>query len=134
MVIDFLQLNDQAGIMCLYTHLCVVTLLHRFPCQRSQSAKLRCVLHYFERLSELNQDQGPSGKLFFTRQVCISDHQVALRSKIMQNVYYRLYTFFYLGKFLMKLADDQCSSATEASMYHIKRYAHTAFYHGSGLT
>ncbi len=28
-------------------------------------------------------------------------------------------TFFYLGKFLKKLADDQCSSMTKGSIYHI---------------
>ncbi len=29
-------------------------------------------------------------------------------------------TFFYLGRFLKKLADDQCSSITKFSIYHIK--------------
>ncbi len=27
---------------------------------------------------------------------------------------------FYLGKFLKKLADDQCSSIAKGSIYHIK--------------
>ncbi len=31
-------------------------------------------------------------------------------------------TFFYLGKFLKKLADDQCSSIIKGSTYHIKHY------------
>ena len=43
-------------------------------------------------------------------------------------------TFFYLRKFLMKLADDQSSLTTKASLYHIKHYVHTTFYHESGLT
>ncbi len=29
-------------------------------------------------------------------------------------------TFFYLGRFLKKLSDDQCSSITKGSIYHIK--------------
>ncbi len=29
-------------------------------------------------------------------------------------------TFFYLGRILKKLADDQCSSITKGSIYHIK--------------
>ncbi len=29
-------------------------------------------------------------------------------------------TFFYLGRFLKKLADHQCSSITKGSIYHIK--------------
>ena len=29
-------------------------------------------------------------------------------------------TFFYLERFLKKLADDQCSSITKGSSYHIK--------------
>ena len=29
-------------------------------------------------------------------------------------------TFFYLGRFLKKLADDQCSSITKGSIYYIK--------------
>ena len=29
-------------------------------------------------------------------------------------------TFFYLGRFIKKLADDQCSSITKVSIYHIK--------------
>ncbi len=34
-------------------------------------------------------------------------------------------TFFYLGRFLTKLADDQCSSITKGSIYHIKHmYIH----------
>ncbi len=43
-------------------------------------------------------------------------------------------TFFYLGRFLKKLADDQCSSITKGSIYHINHYVHTTFYHSSGLT
>ncbi len=38
--------------------------------------------------------------------ICISDFMQA--------------TFFYLGRFLKKLADDQCSSITKGSVYHIK--------------
>ncbi len=38
-------------------------------------------------------------------------------------------TFFYLGKFLKKLADNQCSSITKGSIYHIKHdYVHKTFY------
>ncbi len=36
-------------------------------------------------------------------------------------------TFFYLGRFLKKLADDQCSSITVST-------THATFYHSSGLT
>ncbi len=43
-------------------------------------------------------------------------------------------TVFYLGRFLKKLADDQCSSITKGSIYHIKHNVHTASYHSSGLT
>ena len=43
-------------------------------------------------------------------------------------------TFFYLGKFLKELADNQCSSITKGSIYHIKHMSITTFYHGSGLT
>ncbi len=43
-------------------------------------------------------------------------------------------TFFYLGRFLKKTADDQCSSISKGSMYHIKHNGHTTFYHVSGLT
>ena len=38
--------------------------------------------------------------------MCISDYMQA--------------TFFYLGKFLKKLADDQCSSITKGSIYYMK--------------
>ena len=38
--------------------------------------------------------------------MCISDYMQA--------------TFFYLGKFLKKLADDQCSSISKSSIYYIK--------------
>ncbi len=40
----------------------------------------------------------------------------------MQYVYFRLHTIYYLclGKFLKKLADEQCSSVTKGSIYHIK--------------
>ncbi len=41
-------------------------------------------------------------------------------------------TFFYLERFLKKLADDQCSSLSKSSIYHIKH--NTPFCHGSGLT
>ncbi len=43
-------------------------------------------------------------------------------------------TFFYLERFLKKLADDQCSYITKGSIYHIKHYVNTTFYHSSGLT
>ena len=43
-------------------------------------------------------------------------------------------TFFNLGRFLKKLADDDCSSITKGSIYHSKTYIHTTFYHSSGLT
>ncbi len=43
-------------------------------------------------------------------------------------------TSFYLGKFLKKLADDQCSSIPKGSIYNIKYNVHTTFYHKSGLT
>ena len=33
-----------------------------------------------------------------------------------------------------KLVDNQCSSITKGSIYHIKYYLHTTFYHSSGLT
>ncbi len=34
-------------------------------------------------------------------------------------------TFFYLGRFLKKLADDQCTSITKCSIYHINNmYIH----------
>ncbi len=38
-------------------------------------------------------------------------------------------TFFYLGRFLKKLADDQSASITKGSIYHIK-LVHTTFYMG----
>ncbi len=41
--------------------------------------------------------------------------------------------FFYLGRFLKKVADDHCSSITKGSIYHIK-HVHTTFYNGSGQT
>ncbi len=40
-----------------------------------------------------------------------------------QYVHFRLhinYTFFYLEKFLKKLADNQCPTITKGSIYHIK--------------
>ncbi len=40
-------------------------------------------------------------------------------------------TFFYLERFLKKLADDQCFSITKGSIYHIKHNVHTTFYHRS---
>ena len=43
-------------------------------------------------------------------------------------------TFFYLGRFLKKFADDQCSSIPKDSIYHIKHNIHTTFYHSGGLT
>ncbi len=44
------------------------------------------------------------------------------------------YTFFYLERFLKKLADNHCSSITKGSIYHIKHiYVHTTFYYSSGL-
>ena len=52
--------------------------------------------------------------------ICISDY--------MQS------TFFYLGRFIKKLADHQCSSITKGSIYHFKHNVHTAFYHSSELT
>ena len=42
--------------------------------------------------------------------------------------------FFYLGRFLKKLADDQCSSITKSSIYHCKHIIHTTFYHSNELT
>ncbi len=42
-------------------------------------------------------------------------------------------TFFYLQRFLKKLATKQYSSITTDSIYHIK-HVHTTFYHSSGLT
>ncbi len=42
--------------------------------------------------------------------------------------------FFYLGRFLKQIADDQCSSITKSNIYHMKHNVHTNFYHGSGLT
>ncbi len=42
--------------------------------------------------------------------------------------------FFYLGRFLKNLADDQWSSLTKGSISHIKHYVHTTFYHSSWLT
>ena len=41
---------------------------------------------------------------------------------------------FYLERFLKKLADDQCSSITKGSIYHIKHNVHTTFSYSSGLT
>ncbi len=43
-------------------------------------------------------------------------------------------TFFYLERFLKKLADDQFSSITKGIIYHIKHYVHATCYHGNGLT
>ncbi len=48
-------------------------------------------------------------------------------------------TFFYPERFLKKLADDKIllkkySSITKGSIYHIKHYVHTIFYHTSGLS
>ena len=48
----------------------------------------------------------------------------------MCNSYHIQTTFFYTGRFLKKVAHNQCSSITEGRIYHIK---HTTFYHGSGL-
>ncbi len=43
--------------------------------------------------------------------------------------------FFYLGRFLKKLADDQSSSITKGIVfYHIKHYVNVTIYHGSELT
>ncbi len=42
--------------------------------------------------------------------------------------------FFCLGRFVKKLADDQCSSIIIGSIFHSKHYVHATFYHGSGLT
>ncbi len=53
--------------------------------------------------------------------ICISD--------------FMLSNFFYLGRFLKKLAHHQCSSMTKGSVCHINHnYVHTTFYHSSGLT
>ena len=41
---------------------------------------------------------------------------------------------FYLRRFLKKLADDQCSSKTKGSIYHIKHNVNTTFYRESELT
>ena len=43
-----------------------------------------------------------------------SENAVCVNSDYMQ------ITFFHLGIFLKKLADDQCSSITEGIIYHIK--------------
>ncbi len=37
-----------------------------------------------------------------------------------------LSTFFYHGRFLKKLADDQCSSIIKWSIHYIKTYVHTS--------
>ena len=42
-------------------------------------------------------------------------------------------TFCCLGRFLKKLADDQCSFITKVSICCINHYVHTAFQHGSEL-
>ncbi len=36
---------------------------------------------------------------------------------------------FTRGRFMKKLADDQCFSITKGSIYHYKTYLHTSFYH-----
>ncbi len=46
--------------------------------------------------------------------------------------HYMQTTFFYLGRFLKKIADDQSFSISKGSIYHIK-HVHTAFYYGKGL-
>ncbi len=56
-----------------------------------------------------------------------------------QYVHFRLrtiYTLSYLGLFLKKLADDQCSSITKGSIYHINMIMsiHPFTYSGNGLT
>ncbi len=51
--------------------------------------------------------------------------------------HYMQTTFFYLWRFLKKLADNQCSSLvwlTTGTIYHIKHNVYTTFYHESGLT
>ena len=42
-------------------------------------------------------------------------------------------TFFYLGIFLQKLADNQCSSITKGSIYRIKQNFRTTFCNWSEL-
>ncbi len=39
-------------------------------------------------------------------------------------------TFFYLGRFLKKLADDRCTWITKGSIYHVKHMSIQPFYHG----
>ncbi len=49
--------------------------------------------------------------------------------------HYMQATFFYLQKLWKKLADDQCSSITKGSIYHIRHMFTQPFTtHGSGLT
>ena len=55
-------------------------------------------------------------------QHCISDYTQSTFS-----------TFSYLGNFLKKLADNQCSSITNGSTSY-QTYVHTTFYHWSALT
>ena len=49
----------------------------------------------------------------------------------MQYVHFRLHTNYFLlpWKILKKLVDDQWSSITKGSIYHIYHYVHTTFYH-----
>ncbi len=76
--------------------------------------------HDFHRiLISADENELNAGLLVQTRCVCIA--------------YYMQTTFFYLGRFLNKLADDQCSSITNGSIYHVKHDVNTIFYHGSGL-
>ena len=88
----------------------------RMHCLNYLKKKCRTIL--VEIPMSTNNRSAPLSK---KRSICISD--------FIQT------TFFYLGSFLKKLADDQCSSRTKDSIYHIKHNGvHTTFYHSSGLT
>ena len=65
------------------------------------------------RLVPACQDYSNTAPLSKKRSMCISGN--------MQT------TFFYLGRFLKKLADDQCCSITIGSMYHMKHMSIQAF-------
>ncbi len=74
------------------------------------------------------------GAVFSQQRICtaspLSKHAVsAFQISFMQT------TFFYLGRFLKKLADDQCSSILLKAVSTIStNYVHTTCYHSSGLT
>ena len=67
-------------------------------------------------------------------QVCMNNSPLQSKNVVCAfQITFKLLSF-YLGRFMKKLADDQCSSITKGNICHTKHSVHTTFYHGSGLT